>query len=134
MESKIRTNNIITITPEALDTFSECMTLIAEAYKWAGNPNNYDLAASNTEQEWTKRHDLVKEMQLSLLINWAHLTCQSQHYDGPLTISRDGFCAFFWIYTNHNPGSKPYHGGLIFHKNHSIKDENVTIGTFSIHT
>jgi len=134
MTDKPRMNNIVTIVPEALDTYSECMTLIAEAYKWAGDPTNCTSPELDLQQEWDKHHKLVHEMERSFLSNWAHLTCQPQAFDGPLTISRDGFCSFFWIYTNHNPGGKPYHGGLIFHKNHSIKDEDVTIGTFSIHT
>lgn len=135
-ETKIRTNNIITITPEALDTYGECITAIADAYKWATDSQvvqdmpddfeNYD----KLEKEIEQRAKLAVEMELSFLRNWAHLMTTGQNYDGPLTIYRDMKCGFFWKFTN---GKQPYHGGLIFHRNHSVKSTDI-IGTWSIHT
>jgi len=133
--TEIRMNNIVTITPEAIDTYHECMTVIAEAYKWAQDPMNLSASGENAEEEWKHNNELVRDMERTFLSNWARLVCGPQMYDGPLTISRDGFCSFYWIYTNKSPapGSKPYHGGLIPHRNHSVKNFD-GIYSWSTHT
>lgn len=137
-DTTVRVYNKITITPEALDTYSECMTLIVEAHQWAAKYDTFTDDPELDRIEWDKKHVLAQEMESSFLRNWTHLTTGPQSYDGPITISRDGFASFFWIHdgpkpTEEHPNPNRYHGGLIFHRNHSVTDNN-RIGTWSIHT
>lgn len=112
--------NIVRLQHSALETFDECQEMIRNARIWEQEGALY-------EDEPRERREIVNQMELSLLRCLVHLFMVRQGHDGEVVISRNMVGGFFW----RHPKSG-YHGGLLFHKNHSIED--ATVGTWSIHT
>jgi len=136
-DTVVYTDSVININASAYETYIECMATIADAYhKWASDhvvalryldSFSDKIDFENAEKELVRRKAIAIEMELSFLRNWGMLTGQRFVHDGQVHIFRDGFCSFLWRYDS------GYHGGLIFHRNHQVKD-NDKIGTWSIHT
>ena len=114
-------DNIITLTNSGIQAHREAMTLLMEARAWA------DRVRPDATHTHVLARKLIEEMELSYYRNLCLLFTGAQEHDGPLTIHRDMEACFFWKHEKSG-----YHGGLIFHLNHQVK--NASVGTWSIHT
>jgi hypothetical protein len=109
----------ITILAGAIEKYRDVQEMLREATRW--------LCESTTENEVAERTKLVAEMENSFNRCMLQLIFQAQDYDGPLALHGDSSPgSFFWRHEKSG-----YHGGLIFHKNHSVDGP---VGTWSIHT
>lgn len=109
----------ITILAGAIEKYRDVQEMLRDAHAWV------DKAVD--EPDLIRRRALYAQMEESFSRSMLQLIFNAQDYDGPLALHGDSSPgSFFWRHEKSG-----YHGGLIFHKNHSVDGP---VGTWSIHT